>query len=148
MRVAPGYVPVPDDEKDIPMTSNAPSKQITLITFLAFGLIGLAAAQTQQDPRLAQLGDAAGCEFPDVPSIPNAEGATMEQMVATQGAIQAYLEASNALLDCLEGISSNEELSVEDRQLALDAYNAEVENQETAAEDWNVQRTRFLEMQQ
>ena len=72
----------------------------------------------------------------------------MEQMVATQGAIQAYLEASNTLLDCLQGISDNEELSVDDRQLALDAYNAEVTNQEAAAEDWNVQRTRFLEMQQ
>lgn len=72
----------------------------------------------------------------------------MEQMVATQGAIQAYIEASNTLLACLEGISGNEELPVEDRQLALEAYNAEVENQEAAAENWNVQRTRFLEMQQ
>ena len=60
----------------------------------------------------------------------------------------AYLEASNTLLECLEGITGNEELPPEDRQLALDAYNAEVANQETAAEDWNVQRTRFLEMQQ
>ena len=130
------------------MTSTLIAKRIIIIGFMAAGLVGLAAAQTQQDPRLAQLADAEGCEFPEIPSIPNAEGATMEQMVATQGAIQAYLEASNTLLDCLEGISSNEELSVDDRQLALDAYNAEVENQETAAEDWNVQRTRFLEMQQ
>jgi len=111
-------------------------------------LVNLATAQTQQAPRLAQLADAEGCVFPEIPAIPNAEGATMEQMVATQGAIQAYIEASNALLECLEGISGNEGLSVEDRQLALEAYNAEVANQETAAEDWNVQRTRFLEMQQ
>ncbi len=130
------------------MTSTATPKFITLITFFAFCFAGLAAAQMQQDPRLAQLSDAAGCVFPEVPAIPNAEGATMEQMVATQGAIQAYLEASNTLLDCLQGISDNEELSVDDRQLALDAYNAEVTNQEAAAEDWNVQRTRFLEMQQ
>lgn len=130
------------------MTSIVTPKRLILMGFMAAGLVGVAAAQSPQDPRLAQLADAEGCEFPEAPSIPSAEGATMEQMVATQGAIQAYLEASNTLLECLEGISSNEALTVEDRQLALDAYNTEVENQETAAEDWNVQRTRFLEMQQ
>ena len=92
--------------------------------------------------------DAAGCEFPDAPEIPNADGATMEQMVATQGAIQAYIESSNVLLACLEGVTGNMELSEEDRQLALDAYNAEVANQEALAEEWNVQRTAFLEAQQ
>lgn len=146
--VAPGKEPGPEDKKEIPMTSIVTPKHLLFITFLTFGLVSLATAQTQQDPRLAQLADADGCEFAEIPSIPNAEGATMEQMVATQGAIQAYLESSNALLECLQGIADNEELSVDDRQLALDAYNAEVANQETAAEDWNVQRTRFLEMQQ
>ena len=130
------------------MTAIVTPKQVTLLTFLTFGLLGLAAAQTQQEPRLVELVDANGCEFPEMPSIPNAEGATMEQMVATQGAIQAYIESSNTLLECLQGIADNEELSVEDRELALQTYNAEVANQETAAEEWNVQRTRFLEMQQ
>ena len=130
------------------MTSIATPKHLFLVTFLALGFVNLAAAQSQQNPRLAQLADAAGCVSTEMPSIPNAADATMEQMVATQGAIQAYIEASNTLLECLEGISGNGELSVEDRQLALEAYNAEVENQEAAAENWNVQRTRFLEMQQ
>ena len=130
------------------MTAIVTPKRLTLITFLTFGLIGLAAAQTQQAPRLMELVDAAGCEIPERPSIPNAEGATMEQMVATQGAIQAYLEASNTLLECLQGIADNAELAVEDREIALQTYNAEVANQESAAEEWNVQRTRFLEMQQ
>ena len=130
------------------MTSIATPKHLTLVTFLTSGLLGLAAAQTQQEPRLVELVDANGCEFPEMPSIPNAEGATMEQMVATQGAIQAYIESSNTLLECLQGIADDEELSVEDRELALQTYNAEVANQETAAEEWNVQRTRFLEMQQ
>ena len=130
------------------MTLTLSAKQMILISFLALTYAGTAAAQTQRDPRLAQLADAEGCEFPEMPAIPNAEGATMEQMVATQGAIQAYIEASNSLLDCLQGISDNEALAVEDRQLAIDAYNTAVANQEKAAEDWNVQRTRFLEMQQ
>ena len=72
----------------------------------------------------------------------------MEQMVEAQGAIQTYMTASNELLACLEGISGNMELTEEDRQLARAAYNSEITNQETLAENWNVQRTRFLEMQQ
>jgi len=127
------------------MTSPA---QVMLIALLGLGFTGLAAAQTQQDPRLAQLADNAGCAFPAAPSIPSAEGATMEQMVAAQGAIQSYIAESNELLDCLDAITKNTDLSDEDRQLALDAYNAEVTNQETVAENWNVQRTRFLELQQ
>ena len=130
------------------MRSIATLKKASFVTLLAFGFVTLAAAQTQQNPRLAQLADAEGCIYPEMPSIPNAADATMEQMVATQGAIQAYIAGSNTLLECLEGITGNEELPAEDRQLALDAYNSEVESQEAVAESWNVQRTRFLEMQQ
>ena len=122
-------------------------KHVSLTLLLTLGCASLAAAQSQQDPRLAQLADAGGCEFPELPTIPDAAGATMEQMVATQGAIQAYIGESNALLECLEKITANTNLSEEDRQLALDAYNGEVTNQESLAERWNVQRTRFLELQ-
>ena len=130
------------------MKSITSLKHASLITLLAFGYASLAAAQSPQDPRLAQLADAEGCVFPEMPDIPDAADATMEQMVAMHGAIQAYIEESNTLLECLEGITENEDLPGEDRQLALDGYNAEVTNQETLAESWNVQRTRFLEMQQ
>lgn len=127
------------------MTSLA---RVALTALVVIGLAGVATAQTQQDPRLAQLADNAKCVFPSAPSIPAPEGATMEQMVAAQGAIQAYIAESNELLDCLNGITENTDLSEEDRQLALDAYNAEVSNQEEIAENWNVTRTRFLELQQ
>lgn len=130
------------------MKSMMSFEHVSMITLLAVACVGMAVAQSPQDPRLAQLADDAGCTFPEAPSIPAAEGATMEQMVAAQGAVQEYLNASGELLACLEGITGNAELTEEDRQLALDAYNAEVSNQETLAEDWNVQRTRFLEMQQ
>lgn len=133
------------------MNSMTLSKRVSMITLLAVAWIGVAAAQSPQDPRLVrlvELADDAGCTFPQPPSIPAAEGATMEQMVETQGAIQTYMDASNELLACLEGISGDMDLSEEDRDLALAAYNSEVSNQETLAENWNVQRTRFLEMQQ
>jgi len=123
-------------------------KLTSVITLLAVGYVGIAAAQSPDAARLSELANAEGCEFPEAPSIPEADSATMEQMVATQGAIQTYLEASNELLDCLDGIAENEDLPDEDRQIAIDGYNVEVETQESLAETWNVERTRFLEMQQ
>jgi hypothetical protein len=140
--------PALEHEQEIAMKLMTSLKHASMISLLAVGCASVATAQTQQDPRLAQLADAAGCEFPEVPTIPAAEGATMEQMVATQGAIQAYMGESEVLLACLGGIAQNAELTEEDRQLALDAYNAEVTHQETLAENWNVQRTAFLEMQE
>jgi len=128
-----------------PLTS---LKLVSLITILAVSYAGTAMAQSPNAARLAELSDAEGCVSPELPNIPQAEGATMEQMVATQGAIQSYIEVSNELLDCLDGIAEDEDLSDEDREIAIEGYNAEVEDQEALAERWNVQRTRFLEMQQ
>ena len=116
---------------------------------MALGYTGTVSAQSQDTSRLADLADARGCDFPEeMPSIPEADGATMDQMVATQSAIQTYMEESNELLECLEGIADDEELPDEDRQMAIEGYNAEVATQEALAERWNVQRTRFLEAQQ
>ena len=126
-------------------------KYVSLITLLAFGYVSQGQAQSPQDPRLArlaELADAEGCVFPDMPDIPDAAAATMEQMVGTQGAVQIYVEESNTLLKCLEGIGENDDLSTEDREIALSAYNSVVENQETLVETWNDLRTSFLESQQ
>ena len=130
------------------MNSLTSLKLASFITLLAVGYAGMAAAQSQGASRLAELADAEGCEFPEMPNVPEADSATMEQMVATQGAIQTYIEESNELLECLDEITGDEDLPDEDRQIAIEGYNAEVATQETLAERWNVQRTRFLEMQQ
>ncbi len=123
-------------------------KYVSLITLLAFGYVSQGQAQSPQDPRLAELADAEGCVFPDMPDIPDAAAATMEQMVGTQGAVQVYMAETNTLLECLEGIGENDDLSTEDREIALSAYNSVVENQETLVETWNDLRTSFLESQQ
>jgi hypothetical protein len=130
------------------MKSLTSLKLASFITLLAVGYAGTAMAQAPNAARLAELSDAEGCVSPEMPNIPQADSATMEQMVATQGAIQSYIEVSNELLDCLDGIAEDEDLSDEDREIAIEGYNAEVEDQEALAERWNVQRTRFLEMQQ
>lgn len=123
-------------------------KFMSLSVLLALGFTGIASAQSDEATRLADLTDAEGCEFPDVPEIPAADGATMEQMVGAQGEIQEYIAESNELLDCLTGITDNEELPDEDRQAAINAYNAEVTSQEELAARWNDVRTAFLEAQQ
>ena len=130
------------------MNSLTSLKLVSFITLLAFGYTGTAAAQSPDASRLAELANAERCEFPEVPNVPEANSATMEQMVAAQGAIQTYMEESNELLECLEGITEDEDLPDEERQIVLAGYNAEVGAQEALAEHWNVQRTRFMEMQQ
>jgi cyclophilin family peptidyl-prolyl cis-trans isomerase len=105
-----------------------------------------AAEPSANDQRLAEL--AADCEFPTPPSIPNANDATMEAMVETQGLVQTYLEESTEVLECLEEIAEDDDLADEERALASAAYNNEVANQEALAERWNTQREAFLSQQQ
>jgi len=130
------------------MKSLTSLKSAFVITLLAVGSADMATAQSQGASRLAELAGAEGCEFPETPNIPEADSVTMEQMVAAQGAIQSYMEESNELLECLDEITGDEDLPDEDRQIVIEGYNTEVETQESLAELWNVQRTRFLEMQQ
>jgi cyclophilin family peptidyl-prolyl cis-trans isomerase len=103
------------------------------------------AAPSPAEQRLAAL--AADCEFPTEPSIPDASNATMEMMVETQGRIKAYLEESTEVLACLTEIVEDDDLSDEDRKLAIAAYNNEVADQEALADRWNTQRERFLAQQ-
>jgi len=130
------------------MKSLTSLKFASFIALLAVGSADMAAAQSQGASRFAELAGAEGCEFPETPNIPEADSVTMEQMVAAQGAIQSYMEESNELLECLDEITSDEDLPDEDRQIVVEGYNTEVETQESLAESWNVQRTRFLELQQ
>jgi len=96
--------------------------------------------------RLAEL--AADCTFPTEPTIPDANAATMEAMIEAQGAVQAYVEASTELLECLEEIADDDDLADEDRALATAAYNNEVTSQEALAARWNTQRELFISLQQ
>jgi cyclophilin family peptidyl-prolyl cis-trans isomerase len=104
-----------------------------------------AEAQPIDQQRLAQLTE--DCVFPTQPTIPDANNAVMEDMVTTQASVVAYMEASNALLECLEEIAEDDDVEEEDQELAVDAYNTEVESQETLAEEWNTQRQLFLSLQ-
>lgn len=105
-----------------------------------------AAQASANDQRLAELtGD---CTFPDPPVVPDPESAAMEEMVATQAAVQEYVEASSELLECLEEVVEDDDLVMADRELARSAYNDEVQVQEGLADNWNDARVRFLELQE
>ncbi len=93
--------------------------------------------------RLAEL--AGDCEFPTEPTIPDANVATMEQMVAGQDDIKTYMEQSNELLECLDDLA--DDLEDDDRDMIIAAYNDTVDGQQTVAESFNAQRVLFLSLQ-
>jgi len=123
--------------------ADSTSEQYLEALRLLRGLESAAAADPSSPAqRLAEL--TADCEYPTVPSVPDASTATMELMVETQGRVKTYIETSNALLECLDEIAENKDLSEDDRALALMAYNNEVADQEALAARWNTQREQFL----
>jgi cyclophilin family peptidyl-prolyl cis-trans isomerase len=107
--------------------------------------ITAATAESVIGQRLAEL--TAQCGLPPEPVVPDANTATMELMVETQGLVQAYIEQSNEALECLEEIYEDDDLAEEDRAMAVLTYNNEVTNQEALAERWNTQRELFLSQQ-
>ena len=100
---------------------------------------------TAELQRLAEIAE--DCVFPTEPNIPDANVATMAQMVQTQTGIVTYMDASNELLECLEDIIDDSDLEDEDRELAIAEYNREVEDQEDLAQRFNTQRQLFISLQ-
>jgi tetratricopeptide (TPR) repeat protein len=123
-------------------TSETYLEALSLSRTLDPGAVEEASADEQ---RLAELAE--DCVLPSQPTIPDANSAVMEDMVATQGSVVAYMEASNTLLECLEEIAEDDDVEEDDQELAVDAYNTEVETQEALAEEWNTQRQLFLSLQ-
>ena len=112
---------------------------------LARELEAATTAETVVGQRLAAL--VAECELPTEPIVPDANSATMELMVETQGLVQTYLQESTDALECLEELYDDDDRAEADRALAVITYNNEVTNQETLAERWNTQRALFLAQQ-
>jgi len=126
-------------------TSETYLEALSLSRTLAPGAAVDESGDQQRLQRLAEL--AADCVIPTEPSIPDANNAVMDDMVATQSNVVTYMEESNAMLECLEEIAEDDDLSDDDHELAIQAYNDEVEDQEALAEEWNTQRQLFLSLQ-
>jgi cyclophilin family peptidyl-prolyl cis-trans isomerase len=104
-----------------------------------------AEARAQEQLRLGEL--TGHCEFPSIPSIPDARDTTMEAMVEAQTDIRAFIELSDELLECLEEIVEDDDRDEDDHNLSITAYNRAVQEQEDLAARWNEQRELFLSLQ-
>jgi hypothetical protein len=98
----------------------------------------------------AFAGSALACDYPPLVAIPDADDSTMDDMVAAQEGIRAYMESMDAYLTCV-----NEELEAagddapdEFKAIMVSRHNAAVTEMEAVAESWNEQRTAFLEANQ
>jgi len=82
---------------------------------------------------------AADCELAATsPDIPDGATASEETLTAVMQDIKAFQAALEPYRDCLNGIIDDEDTyDVDQRQAALDKYNASVEAEEKMAADWS-----------
>ena len=85
----------------------------------------------------------ADCEAPAVPAIPDGSTATLEIMVAGQGAVRDFVAAGESYLACLSKVIDDEERSPEQRNVAIAEHNRMVAGMETLASDFNTQIRTF-----
>lgn len=97
----------------------------------------------------------AECERPERPEVPNGAESTMDDMVAGQTAVKAYVADGDAYIKCLEAeekaAMSEVDTSDENAVAAAEAANAErikthnevVEEMTTVAAEWKESMTAF-----
>ena len=86
----------------------------------------------------------AECEREAAPDLPDGASATMEEMVAGQGAVKAYVASSNSYLECMDAeMAAIPEEETDARVAALESYNAAVDEQAAVAEGFNEQIRAF-----
>ena len=81
----------------------------------------------------------AHCEPPELPSIPDARSATMDEMVQGQTAVRSFMSASTDHLECLSGVIDNPDLVKEERAYLTSVYNRVVDAMESLASEFNDQ---------
>ncbi len=70
------------------------------------------------------------------PSMPDPEKATKEEAEATYKSIKSYQEALGGHRECLDALIEDKDLDREQRQAALDTYNATVDEETAVVESW------------
>jgi len=88
-------------------------------------------------PGVAQI--AGHCVPPGFPTIPDGQMATMDEMVAGQAEVRAYMSASNDHLECLSKIIDNPDVLKEERALIASVHNRAVDAMESIAAQFNEQ---------
>ena len=88
-------------------------------------------------PSVAQI--AGHCVPPQVPAVPDGRVATMDEMVAAQTEVRAYMAASNDHLACLSQIIDDDDVLKEERALIASVHNRAVDAMERVAAQFNEQ---------
>ena len=92
-------------------------------------------------PSVSEL--AAHCVPPEIPSIPDARSATMNELVEGQTAVRAFISASNDHLECLSAVIDGADLVKEERALLTSVHNRVIDTMESVASDFNDQIRLF-----
>ena len=88
-------------------------------------------------PSVTELVD--HCLPPELPVIPDARMATMDEMVAGQTAVRAFMSASNDHLECLSEVIDSPNLAKEERAFLTSVHNRAIDMMEAVAGDFNDQ---------
>ncbi len=88
-------------------------------------------------PSVTELVD--HCLPPDLPAIPDARTASMDEMIRGQAAVRAFMSASNDHLECLAGVIDAPNLVKEERAFLTSVHNRVIDAMEAVAGDFNEQ---------
>lgn len=79
------------------------------------------------------------CPLPEKPSIPNGRTATEQEMLETQRNIKAYMDKGNAVLTCLDELSTSwgEAVTEEQTQINTLFHNKMVDDMQAVGELFN-----------
>ncbi|HEY9183263.1 MAG TPA: hypothetical protein VIQ99_08695, partial [Gammaproteobacteria bacterium] len=80
-----------------------------------------------------------GCPPPVSPTLPDATTATMEEMIAGQTQVRAFVAAAETYLTCLASVIDDDKRSAEDRNTAVSEHNRTVSAMEQMAAAFNEQ---------
>jgi cyclophilin family peptidyl-prolyl cis-trans isomerase len=98
-------------------------------------------ATPDAEPIVVQL--VAGCATPAPPAMPDAATATMEEMVASQSRVRAFVAAGETYLTCLSKVIDDEQHAAEERNAAVSEHNRMVTAMEEIAAAFNEQLRIF-----
>jgi cyclophilin family peptidyl-prolyl cis-trans isomerase len=87
----------------------------------------------------------ADCDAPMAPPIPDGGTATIDVMVAGQGAVRDFVAAGETYLECLSDVIDDEQRTGEQRNAAIAEHNRMVAGMEKIAADFNAQIRTFKE---
>lgn len=87
------------------------------------------------------------CLPPELPAIPDARMASLDEMVRGQAAVRAFMSASNDHLECLAEVIDAPNLAKEERAFLTSVHNRVIDAMEAVAGDFNDQVRLFRNRQ-